>query len=530
MKKLITIELNPEQIHNTELIKTIAARTCHVSVENITAVNYIKRSLDSRNKKNKYSLCAEVYSDEPFIEKQLIKAKYKEASHKKNVIIIGAGPSGYFSALEFLEYGIKPIIFERGKDVRKRRFDLKAIMQKGIVNPNSNYCFGEGGAGAYSDGKLYTRSNKRGDIKKALQIFVEQGASPDIMIDACPHIGSNKLPKIISNLRETIIKFGGEINFDSQVTDINIYNNSIKSIVINNNKEIFGNIFIFATGHSARDIYYLFNRKNIKLEQKPYAIGFRVEHYQDLINEIQYGKNHSELLPPANYRLTAQVGKGVFSFCMCPGGIIVPASTADKELVVNGMSMSARNSKFANAGIVTSVDNNDFNQFANYGVLSGLKFQEFIENSFFTGSYTPSNNSKNLLKAPAQRLLDFTNNRNSSSLMETSYIPGIEINFFKNLLPKRIARDLQKGIILFGKTMRGFLTQEANIIGLESRTSSPIRIPRDKELFSHTEIKNMFPCGEGSGYAGGMISSAMDGQNCAKAIIKYCFNIEINNH
>jgi uncharacterized FAD-dependent dehydrogenase len=523
LKKKINIELKPEQIHNIELIKTIVARICHLPVENITGINYIKRSLDSRNKKNKYSLSLEVYSGEPFIEKKLIKSKYKETSNKKNVIIIGAGPSGYFSALEFLEYGIKPIIFERGKDVRKRRFDLKTIMQKGIVNPNSNYCFGEGGAGAYSDGKLYTRSNKRGDIKKALQILVEQGASHDIMIDAYPHIGSNKLPKIISNLRDTIIKFGGEINFDSQATDIVIKNNSIKSIVINDNKEIVGDIFIFATGHSARDIYYLFNNKNITLESKPYAVGFRVEHYQELINEIQYGKNYCDILPPASYRLATQANKGVFSFCMCPGGIIVPASTADKELVVNGMSMSARNSKFANSGIVTSVDKNDFDQFTNYGVLSGLKFQEALENSFFT------NNNTNLLRAPAQRLIDFVNNRNSSSLMETSYVPGIEINFFKDLFPKRITSDLQKGIISFEKKMKGFLTHEANIIGLESRTSSPIRIPRDKELYSHIEIKNLFPCGEGSGYAGGIISSAMDGQNCAKAIIKHHFNIDTNN-
>ena len=522
LRKKINIELKPEQIYNNELIRTIVARTCNLSVENITGINYVKRSLDSRNKKNKYSLCLEVYTGEPIIEKKLIKSKYKETSNKKNIIIIGAGPSGYFSALEFLEYGIKPIIFERGKDIRKRRFDLKPIMQTGIVNPNSNYCFGEGGAGAYSDGKLYTRSNKRGDIKKALQILIEQGASPDIMIDAHPHIGSNKLPKIISNLRDTIIKFGGEINFDSQATDIIIKNDSIKSIIINGNKEIFGEIFIFATGHSARDIYYLFNNKNITLESKPYAVGFRVEHYQELINEIQYGKNYCDLLPPASYRLATQANKGVFSFCMCPGGIIVPASTADKELVVNGMSMSARNSKFANSGIVTSVDNNDFNQFANHGVLSGLKFQETLENSFFT------NNNTNLLKAPAQRLIDFVNNRNSSSLMETSYVPGIEINSFKNLFPKRIASDLQKGIISFEKKMIGFLTYEANIIGLESRTSSPIRVPRDKELYSHIEIKNLFPCGEGSGYAGGIISSAMDGQNCAKAIIKHHFNIDIN--
>ena len=523
MKKQINIELKPEQIHNSELIKKIVARICHLSVENISEINYIKRSIDSRNKKNKYSLCLEVYSGEPHIEKKPINIRYKETSNKKNVIIIGAGPSSYFSALTFLEHGIKPIIFERGKDIRKRRFDLKTIMQKGIVNHNSNYCFGEGGAGAYSDGKLYTRSNKRGDIKKTLQILVEQGASSDILIDAAPHIGSNKLPKIISNIKDTITKFGGEINFDSQVTDIVIKNNFIKGIIINDNKEIFGDTFIFATGHSARDIYYLFNNKNIALELKPYAIGFRVEHYQDLINEIQYGKNYSNLLPPATYRLTAQVSKGVFSFCMCPGGMIIPASTDDKELVVNGMSMSARNSKFANSGIVTSVDKNDFNQFANYGTLSGLKFQEALENSFFTNSNT------NLLKAPAQRLIDFANNRNSSSLMETSYIPGIEINSFKNLFPTRIATDLQKGVILFDKKMKGFLTQEANIIGLESRTSSPVRIPRDKKLFSHTEIKNLFPCGEGSGYAGGIISSAMDGQNCAKAIIKHHFNIQIEN-
>lgn len=520
MKKQITLELKPEQIYDSLLIRKIAARMCHVPEEEITGIDYLKRSLDSRNKKNKYSLTLDVYSAELKPEKETIKSKYRDADQNKRVVIIGAGPAGYFAALELLEYGIKPVVLERGKDVRLRRRDLKDIMQKGNVNPNSNYCFGEGGAGAYSDGKLYTRSDKRGNTKKALQIFVEHGADPDILIDAHPHIGSNKLPKIISALRETIITHGGEVHFDSLVTDIIIKDDIANGVMVNNETEFTASAVLLATGHSARDIYYLFKNKKIHIESKPFAVGFRCEHYQELINNIQYGYDHSPELPPASYKLAAQTETaGVFSFCMCPGGIIVPSVTAPRELVVNGMSMSGRNSKFANSGIVTTVDEKHFAKFINHGALAGLKFQESLEQTFFT------DNADNPLKAPAQRLLDFAFSQKTSSLMDSSYIPGLVITDFRKLFPKNITTNLQAGLRIFGDKMKGFLTRDANVIGLESRTSSPVRIPREKELFHHTQIKNLFPCGEGAGYAGGIISAAMDGQNCAKAIVEQCFKL-----
>ncbi len=518
MKKQITIELRPQQIHDDELIKSIAARTCRVQKEEITGIDYLKRSLDSRNKKNRYSLSLEVCWGESPTKKTSIKSLYKEADQNKRVIIVGAGPAGYFAALELLEYSIKPIILERGKDVRARRRDLKELLQAGVVNPDSNYCFGEGGAGAYSDGKLYTRSDKRGNLKKALQIFVEHGANSDIMIDAHPHIGSNRLPKIINAIRETIISCGGEIHFNSTVTDFVLQDDRITGVMVNSEKEYNGDAVLLATGHSARDVYYMLKKKNIFIESKPFAVGFRVEHYQELINELQYGKNHHPELPAASYKLAAQVGShGVFSFCMCPGGLIVPAVTAPRELVVNGMSMSGRNSKFANAGIVTTVDEKDFKDFRMYEELAGLKFQEALEEKFYSG------HRSNPLKAYAQRLIDFINHKNSSSLMESSYIPGLINSEPGKLFPKRISSSLHAGLTEFGKKMKGFVTIDSNIIGLESRTSSPVRIPRDRQLYHHTQIKNLYPCGEGAGYAGGIISAAMDGQNCAKAITEQWF-------
>jgi uncharacterized FAD-dependent dehydrogenase len=456
-----------------------------------------------------------VYANEPYPGTIGIKSQYPDINEKNSVIIVGAGPAGYFAALELLEAGIKPIIFERGKDVRNRRFDLKQILQKGEVDPNSNYCFGEGGAGAYSDGKLYTRSDKRGNIKKVLQVLVEHGADADIMIDAQPHIGSDKLPLIISAIRQTILDHGGEIHFNSLVTDLKIKDDRVLGVIVNNTDEHLADAVILATGHSARDIYKLFDQKKIFIEGKPFAVGFRVEHSQELINEIQYGTGYDASLPAASYKLVTQTERGgVFSFCVCPGGIIVPAATSSGELVVNGMSMSGRDSKFANSGIVTTVDSRDFTKYESFGALSGMKFQEELENKFYTGD------KENLLKAPAQRLTDFVSDRKSTSLYQTSYIPGLIISEMKRLFPENITASLQQGLNDFGRKMRGFMTSEANIIGLESRTSSPVRITRDRESFSHVQIKNLYPCGEGSGYAGGIVSSAMDGQNAAKSLIK----------
>lgn len=511
MKKIINIEVVPEKLSDAAFIKKEAAKASGIKESEISEINYLKRSLDSRHRLPRFQLSLEVYAGESIPEIESIKAKYKAADNSKKAIIIGAGPAGYFAALELLEHGIKPMIFERGKDVSARKKDIKVLLQNGEVNPNSNYCFGEGGAGAYSDGKLYTRSDKRGNTKKALQIFVEHGASQDIMIDAHPHIGSDKLPTIISEMRKTIIEHGGEVFFESLVSDIIIKDERAVGVVVNNKDEYFADAIILATGHSARDIYYLFDQKKIYIEQKAFAVGFRIEHQQELINSIQYGANYNKILPAASYKLVAQAeGRGVFSFCMCPGGIIVPASTAPNELVVNGMSNSGRNSKFANSGIVTSVDEKDFQKYNEFGALAGLKFQEELEKRFYQGE------SDNLMKAPAQRLIDFVAGRASTSLNESSYVPGLKSIEINKMFPKAITKSLQLAVKEFGVKMRGYYTNEANVIGLESRTSSPVRISRNKENFAHVQIPNLFPCGEGAGYAGGIISSAMDGQNAAK--------------
>lgn len=505
--------LKPEQVNDSGLIKRIAAREARIALEQVSAIVYIKRSIDSRNKNPKFSLQIDVYCNEQPEAVPTIESRYKECSNGHSAIIVGAGPAGYFAALELLEFGIKPVIFERGKNVDERRSDLKDLNQSGIINTNSNYCFGEGGAGTFSDGKLYTRSDKRGNIHKALKIFVEHGANSDILIDAHPHIGSDILPKIISSIRATILNYGGEIHFNSFVNDIIVENNQAKGVVVNGKESYFADAVILATGHSASDIYYLLSEKNIYIEAKNFAVGFRVEHYQDLINQIQYGTKYNENLPPASYKLVTQAqGGGVFSFCMCPGGIIVPASTSVQELVVNGMSMSKRNSKFANSGIVTSVSESDFHAFSQFGSLCGLKFRESLEKKFFTGS------QPNLLSAPAQRLIDFVNGKTSSSLFESSYIPGLVSRNLYDLFPRNIAQRLHSGCSDFGRKMKGFLTFEANVVGIESRTSSPVRIVRNHDTFEHSQISYLYPCGEGAGYAGGIISSAMDGQNSARQL------------
>ncbi len=513
MKKQIEIDLKIENVNDNEYIKKVAATMCKISPEEITEMEYLKRSLDCRTQTPKYKLVLNVFTESDKLEKINIRDRYKQADPNKQVIIVGAGPAGYFAALELLEYGITPIVLERGKDVQGRRRDLKDIMQDGVVNPNSNYCFGEGGAGAYSDGKLYTRSNKRGDVRKVLKIFVEHNADADILVDAQAHIGSDKLPKIIAEMRNTIIEFGGEVHFDSKVTDLIVENDVVLGVKVNAEVEYRASYVILATGHSARDIYYMFDANKYAIEAKPFSVGFRLEHYQELINKIQHGNKFAKVLPAAAYKLVAQAGnRGVFSFCMCPGGLIVPASTNANELVVNGMSMSGRNSKFANSGIVCSVTDADFAEFADFGVLAGLKFQESLEQNFYLDA------GDNFLKAPAQRMVDFIKQRESNSLMETSYVPGLESMNVARLFPKNIADSLRIGLDQFGKKMKGFMTEDANVVGLESRTSSPVRIPRDKESLQHLQLKNLYPCGEGSGYAGGIVSSALDGENSAKMI------------
>lgn len=515
MIKQIELSLDPEDAVNDEKISYIVKKEFKLKDTDEFQIVKRKRSIDARSRFPFVNLTVDVYINENPPSEHLVKKNYKLTDGKKKVIIVGAGPAGFFAALELIENGIKPVIFDRGKDVRERRKDLRDIQQFSKVNPDSNYCFGEGGAGTYSDGKLYTRSHKRGDIYKALRILVEHGASPDILIDTHPHIGSNKLPVLIQNIRKTILHYGGEVNFNSKVTDFVISNNQIQGVIINESDERLGDAVLLATGHSAKDIFYLLKNKNIKTESKPFAMGIRIEHPQALIDEIQYKQNpRNEFLPASSYKLTAQVnGRGVFSFCMCPGGLIVPAATSPGEIVVNGMSMSRRDSKFANSGIVVSIENEDLLNYEQHKEFSGLEFQEDAERKFFEAGDGSQ-------KAPAQRMTDFVNEKLSAGIGETSYIPGVYSSMLNELLPKSISERIKLALIQYGKKMKGYYSEEGYLIGLESRTSSPVRIPRDKNSYEHIEIENLYPCGEGAGYAGGIISAALDGQNAANAICK----------
>jgi hypothetical protein len=421
-----------------------------------------------------------------------------------------------FAALRLIELGIKPIIIERGKDVQQRRRDIRAIQQDHIVNPDSNYCFGEGGAGAYSDGKLYTRSTKRGDVNRIIDILIQHGADPEIAIDTHPHIGSNRLPKIVAAIRQRILDNGGEIYFNSKVDDFILKDNKLIGVKINSQQEMFGDAVILATGHSARDIYYLLNKKNIRIEPKPFAMGVRIEHPQALINEIRYhSKEKHPNLPSAAYTLVTDVEeRGVYSFCMCPGGIIVPAATSPGEIVVNGMSLSKRNSPFANSGFVVEVTEKEWTKYEHFQPFAALMLQQELEQKAFElANQTQS--------APAQRVTDFVAEKVSSSLPKCSYIPGLTSAPLHKELPPFISSRLRKALFDFDKKMHGYYTEDAVLVGVETRTSSPIRIPIDRETLMHTEISGLFPCGEGAGYAGGIVSASIDGENCALAVNKY---------
>lgn len=498
------------------IIKKKAARFLNVAEKDINAVKVLRKSIDARKSEIVFNYKVAVYIHEHFPEASEYSFEYKDVTNAKEVHIIGFGPAGMYAALRCVELGYKPVVLERGKKVQERRRDLRAINQFHIVNEDSNYCFGEGGAGTYSDGKLYTRSLKRGDVRRVFENLVFHGATEEILVDAHPHIGTNKLPKIVENIRETILKYGGEIHFESRVVDFIIKDNKLKAIKLQNDAEKPVEALILATGHSARDIYYLLHRKNISLKAKSFAMGVRVEHPQQIIDSIQYHceNERNELLPPAAYSLVHQVNdRGVYSFCMCPGGFIVPAATANGEVVVNGMSPSRRNSKFANSGIVVEINaEKDLYKYEQFGVLKGLEFQKDLEKlAFMAGGRTQA--------APAQRLTDFVEGRLSTSLNETSYQPGLNSAPLHSLLPKIIGGRLRTGFAAFGQKMKGFYTEEANVVGVESRTSSPVNIPR-KENLEHPEIAGLFPCGEGGGYAGGIVSAAMDGERCAEAAIK----------
>ena len=508
----INITIAPNKIQNNESISEAIIQFLSLKKNQLTGFEILKKSLDARSKNIKFLLKLKVWIDEPKSEIKEKIIEYQNVSNAPSAVIVGAGPAGLFCALQLIELGIKPIIIERGKDVRSRRRDLAILNKEGILNTESNYCFGEGGAGTYSDGKLYTRSGKRGNINKVLQIFCQFGASQQILIDAHPHIGTNKLPDIIVNMRNKIIECGGEIFFETKLIDFIIENNCLKKIVTNNGI-IENKYLILATGHSARDIYQLLFNKNILLETKPLAIGVRIEHPQEIIDSIQYGcVTRDEFLPPASYSLVEQVNnRGVFSFCMCPGGIIATASTQQNSLVVNGWSPSKRNNAFANSGMVVSVHENDFKKYSSQGALSSMYFQnEIEEKAFKTGG--------GKFVAPAQRMIDFTEKKLSNSLPKCSYIPGIKSADLQDVLPLFIYKNLAEGFKLFDKKMKGYLTNEAIVIATESRTSSPVRIPRDSKTLMHPQVSGLFPCAEGAGYAGGIVSAAMDGEKIAIAV------------
>lgn len=507
----LRIKLKEEKIEG--ILKLKASRVLKIDLKDITEVKVLRKSIDARKASIYFNYKIAVYIREKMQDAPLYSFSYKDVSTAKEVHIIGFGPAGMYAALRCIELGFKPIILERGKNVQERRRDLKAINQFHLVDEDSNYCFGEGGAGTYSDGKLYTRSLKRGDVRRIFENLVYHGATEQILIDSQPHIGTNKLPKVVQNIRETVLKHGGEIHFKSRVTDFIIKNKVIKAIRLHTDKELKVERVILATGHSARDIYYLLNKKSISLVAKSFAMGVRVEHPQHIIDSIQYHckGERDELLPAAAYSLVHQVkGRGVYSFCMCPGGFIVPAATANEEVVVNGMSPSKRNNPFANSGIVVEINvNEDLPKYEHFGALKGLEYQKDLEKLAWTsGGRTQT--------APAQRLTDFVEGRMSSDLNITSYQPGLKSAPLHSLLPKLIGGRLRTGFKQFGLKMKGFYTSEANVVGVESRTSSPITIPRNKNL-EHPEIKGLYPCGEGGGYAGGIVSAAMDGERCAEA-------------
>ena len=512
MQQEITISVSPKAATEELSIKFSAAKHLNIDAKNISSVVVQKRSIDARSRKINVHLKVTVYSDGEEAISPNYEREYKNISSATPIIIVGSGPAGLFAALRLIELGLKPIIIERGKDVIERRKDLAKI-HKHEVNPDSNYCYGEGGAGTYSDGKLYTRSKKRGSVQRILEILVAHGAVEDIMIDTHPHIGTNKLPKIIAKMRENILAAGGELHYNCRVEDFILKGNKIEGVVDQNGTKILGHSVILATGHSARDVFYLLDKHKILLEAKSFAMGVRIEHPQPIIDAEQYRcEVRSRYLPAASYKLVHQVnGKGVFSFCMCPGGQIVPSATTPGEVVVNGMSASTRSSRYANSGMVVAIEPNDLKAYAKHGELAGLVFQQEMEKmAWVAGGKTQA--------APAQRMVDFTNNKFSNSLNDCSYIPGINSAPLHELLPPVIGERLQVGFKAFGRKMKGYYTNEANILGVESRTSSPLRIPRDSDFLHHPQIENLYPCGEGAGYAGGIVSAAIDGERCAEAI------------
>lgn len=511
----IQFQVDPETATTPELLRAAAALNSGIPEAEIRCVLILKRSIDARQRQVKINLRVRIYVKEDFVEEEISLPDYQNVINEQEVVIIGAGPAGMFAALRCIELGKKPIILERGKKVRDRRRDLRAINVDHIVNEDSNYCFGEGGAGTYSDGKLYTRSKKRGDVNRILRLLVAFGASRDIMVDAHPHIGTNKLPAIMEAMRECILAHGGEMRFNSRVTDLMMQAETIQAVVLQNGDKLTVSKVILATGHSARDIFELLHAKGVLIEAKPFALGVRVEHPQALIDSIQYKcEVRGDYLPPSPYSVVKQVDdRGVYSFCMCPGGIVAPCATSPGEVVTNGWSPSKRDQSTANSGIVVELRIEDFKEFDKFGPLAGVEFQKAVEQqAFLIGGETQ--------RVPAQRMMDFIDGKQSIDIPKTSYVPGTTSVDLGEVLPSFIQLALRGGFKQFESSMKGYLTNEAVVHAPESRTSSPVRIPRDRETLEHIQIKGLYPCGEGAGFAGGIISAAIDGEKCAEQAAK----------